>query len=135
MAILENAMTKYDVLKIVQLEEQLKMYKPIIGSLNVLPVLQENIKQMKKQLDKMENKSNVQDKNINDLYRSLDILQFKLSDTIKDIEADKKEIDEYLKLVDSVKGLGWKILCRIIPTLIVLSGMIFAGWEFLKGRF
>ena len=128
-------MTKYDMLKIVQLEEQLKMYKPIIGSLNVLPVLQENIKQMKKQLDKMENKSNVQDKNINDLYRSLDILQFKLSDTIKDIEADKKEIDEYLKLVDSVKGLGWKILYRIIPTLIVLSGMIFAGWEFLKGRF
>lgn len=125
---------KTDMLKIVQLEAQLKLYEPIISSLQTLPVLQESIKQVKKQLDKMENKTEEREDVINDLHRSLDLLEFKLEDTIKDIENDKKEIEKYLEFIDNVKGMGWKILCRILPTLIVLTGIIFGVLEFFKEK-
>ena len=126
---------KTNILKIVQLEAQLKMYEPIIASLQTLPVLQENIREVKDQINKINKQTDDQDDTLNSLNRTLDILTFKLDDTIKNIEKDRDKIEEYLKLVDSVKSLGWKILYKVFPTFIVFAGMIFGAWELLKEKF
>jgi exoribonuclease R len=122
-------------LKITQLEAQIELYKPMVSSLQNLPALCENIKQIKEILDKLENETDEQKIVINDLKQALCLTEFALNDSIKDIKKIEEKVKEYQILMDTVKGYGWKILSRLFPTIVVVVGMVFAGWEFLKDRF
>ena len=122
-------------LKIAQLEAQIDLYKPMISSLQNLPALCENIKQIKEGLDKLENETDEQKAIVNNLKQAICLTEFALNDSIKNIKRIEEKVKEYQILIDTVKGYGWKILSRLFPTIVVVVGMVFAGWELLKNKF